>query len=262
MKNTNMKKKTRKYDNNKNINTINSNKLNRNNKYNDFELNSLKYQMAVKIDKRTFIEFYISLIKRRQIFIFTFFINNDYNSRCIKISLFLIALSLDYAVNTLFYNDTTMHKLYIDEGQYNFIYRIPNILYTTLISNIISGILEYLSLSEDDIIEIKNNNKDNCKIIKIKKCMKIKLTIFFILNFNFLLLFWYYISCFGVVYTNTQIHVIKDTFYSFGMSLLNPFGLCLVPGIFRIPSLRASKKNKECLYKFSQFLEKIMFLFF
>ena len=45
---------------------------------------------------------------------------------------------------------------------------------------------------------------------------------------------------------------------SFGLSLLYPIGLCLIPGIFRCPSLRASKQDKECLYKFSQIIETII----
>ena len=155
-----------------------------------------------------------------------------------------------------------MHKIYVDEGKYNFLYRLPNLLYSTLISTVISTFLEYLSLSEDSIIEIKKNYKDENKknnIKRIIKCMKIKFILFFIFNFLFLLFFWYYLSCFGVVYKNTQSHVIKDTLITFVFSLLYPFVLCLLPGILRIPSLRTSKQDKECVYKFSQFLENISF---
>ncbi len=89
------------------------------------------------------------------------------------------------------------------------------------------------------------------KINKKKKCLKIKFILFFILNFLFLIIFWYYISCFCAIYKNTQFYLIKDTLVSFGLSLLYPVGLCLIPGIFRIPSLRASKQDKECIYKLS-----------
>ncbi len=44
-----------------------------------------------------------------------------------------------------------MHKIYKDEGKYDFLYRLPNLLYSTLISTIISNVLEYLSLSENSI---------------------------------------------------------------------------------------------------------------
>ena len=45
--------------------------------------------------------------------------------------------------------------------------------------------------------------------------------------------------------------LIKDTLISFGLSMLYPFGLNLIPGMFRIPALRTTKKDKKTLYKFS-----------
>ena len=218
--------------------------------YNDYEINTLTYKKALKNDKRTYIKYYFSLLRKKQILLFTFYINNDYNSKNIKICLFLFSFALYYAVNALFFNDSTMHKIYIDEGKYNFIYQIPNILYSILISSIIDKIIKYFSLTETYIIEIKNN-KEKEKNINIKKRLIIKFIIFFILDFLFLILFWYYISCFCAIYKNTQFHLIKDTLIGFGLSLLYPFIFCLLPGVFRIPSLRASKQDKECLYKIS-----------
>ena len=53
--------------------------------YNDTELNSLSYKEALIIDKRNYFQYYLSLIKKKQILIFTFYITNDYNSIIIKI---------------------------------------------------------------------------------------------------------------------------------------------------------------------------------
>ena len=189
--------------------------------------------------------------------IFAFYTSNDYNSRCMKISLFLFSFALCYTVNTLFFDNNTMHKIYIDEGKYNIIYQISNILFSTLISSIISTFLKFLSLSERNIIEIKNNNNLE-KNSKSPKCINIKFILFFVLNFFLLLLFWYYVSCFCAVYRNTQYHLIKDTLITFGLSLLYPIGLCLLPGIFRIPSLRAAKKDKNCLYRFSNIIQNVI----
>ena len=60
---------------------------------------------------------------------------------------------------------------------------------------------------------------------------------------------------FGAIYRNTQFHLLKDTLVSFGLSLLYPFGIYLIPGFFRIPSLSDPKKKKECLYKLSRLLQ-------
>ena len=72
-----------------------------------------------------------------------------------------------------------------------------------------------------------------------------------------MLFFWYFISCFCSVYKNTQIILIKDTLISFGLSMLYPFGLNLLPGLFRIPALKDINKNKKYLYKLSGFVALI-----
>ena len=234
--------------NNKNIKIHKKNRIE--NIYNDYEMNSLIYKEALKFDKRTYIEYYFSLLKRKQIILFTFYVSNDYNSKSIKICLFLFSFALYYTINALFFDDATLHKIYINKGKYKLINQITNIIYSSLISSIINIIIKYFSLTEINIIEMKNN-KEKEIINKNKKCLKIKIILFFILNFLFLILFWYYISCFCAIYKNTQFHLIKDTLIGFGLSLLYPFIFCLLPGVFRIPSLRASKQDKECLYKIS-----------
>ena len=131
---------------------------------------------------------------------------------------------------------------------------MPQILYSTVISAVINMILKLLSLSEKNILAIKQEedvNKTKIKSKIIKRCLIIKFIIFFILNCLLLLFFWYFISCFCGVYKNTQMILIKDTLVSFGLSMLYPFGLNLFPGILRIPALRAEKKDKKCVYKIS-----------
>ena len=226
-------------------------------KYNDQELNELRYENALKYDKRTYFDFYLSLLKSNHLLIFSFYINNqDYNPQVIKTFLFFFFFSLNFTVNALFFNDSTMHEIYIDEGSYNFIYQIPQIIYSSLISNVVNIAIKYLSLTQDNILELKKEKKDdkfNSIMKKTIKCIKAKIALFFIITFLLLVAFTFYITCFCGVYSNTQIHLIKDTSISFGLDLIYPFGFCLIPGIFRIISLKS--KNKKCLYKFSQFIE-------
>ena len=56
--------------------------------YNDKELNNLNYELAKKYDKRTYFQYYLSLLKTKHPILFTFFINNDYNLIIIKIDFF------------------------------------------------------------------------------------------------------------------------------------------------------------------------------
>jgi hypothetical protein len=148
-----------------------------------------------------------------------------------------------------------MNKIY--ESEYPFIYQLPNIIYSNLISTIINLIIRYFALTSKDILEIRliDVEKLDIKLAEIKKCIKIKLIFFFILSFLFLFIFWFYVTIFCAIYQNTQILLIKDTVISFGLSLIYPFGFYLMPGIFRILSLKDKAKNRECLYRISLLLQ-------
>ena len=103
----------------------------------------------------------------------------------------------------------------------------------------------------------KNINILNKKYKKLIYKLKIKFALFFIISFLFSIAFGYYMSCFCGIYVNTQIHLIKDSIMSFGLSLLYPFLIYLVPGMLRICSLHAKKKDKNYLYKFSQIIKEL-----
>ena len=222
---------------------------------NDYELNNLEYKIALDLDKRTYYQYYLSLLKRKQLIIFTFFYQQDYNLTSIKFSLFLVSFSLYITINGFFFTDDTMHKIYQDNGEYNLIYQLPQIIYSSIISAFINSILKILSLSEKSILSLKNENNFELAVALakyIKRCLIVRLVIYFILSFIFMFFFWLFISCFCAVYINTQVILIKDTLISFIVSMLYPFGLNLLPGIFRILALKDPKKSQSCMYKFSK----------
>ena len=243
-----------------NINSTNDN-INQHDKqileYKFFELNYLEYEKAIKHDKRTYFQLYISLLKMKHSFIFSFCPLKDYNSQIIKIFLFFFFFSIHLTINALFFNDSTMHKIYIDKGAYNFIYQIPQILYSSIISGVINGLIRYLSLSQNNIIKLKQEKEKDKLEEKEKKLLdslKIKFIIFFIITFIILLFFWYYITCFCGIYVNTQIQLLKDTIVSFIISLVYPFLTCLIPGVFRISALKDEKSSLGFIYKLSSII--------
>ena len=226
----------------------------------DGELNSLEYENAIIYDKRTFFQYYWSLLKREQIILFTFIPTNDYNLTSLKMNLFLLSLSLEITINGFFFTDDTMHQIHESNGEFDLIYQIPQTLYSSIISTIINSLLQKLALSEDSFISIKQIKKFDKAIKqseKIKRCLTIKFIIFINLSFIIMAFCWYYISSFCGVYINTQSILFKETLISLLLSMIYPFGLCLLPGLCRIPALQAEKKDKRCLYKFSGFIELI-----
>ena len=137
--------------------------------------------------------------------------------------------------------------------------RIPSIGYSALISSFIIMLLKMLLSYENIIASIKMEKNSKSAIIYseyAKKCIQAKYIIFIIFNFLLLFFFWYYISCFCAVYKNFQMLLIQHTIASFGSSMIYPFILNLLPGLFRIPALRL--KYCCCLYVTSRILAIIL----
>ena len=103
----------------------------------DYELNELSYESAVKIDKRTFFQYYLSLLRIKHLLFFSFYPSFDYNSQILKIFLFFFDFALSFMVNALFFNDDTMHKIYEDKGTFNIIYNIPQIFFLLLYQDLL-----------------------------------------------------------------------------------------------------------------------------
>ena len=216
------------------------------------ELNNLEYREAKIFDKRNFFKIYWSLLKREHSFIFTFITKDDYNIRMIKYSRFIFLLCSDMAMNVLFFSDETMHKMFLDYGKYNIIQQITQILYSTIISKLLEILLCFLSMTDNYYYQIKNSKRLNKNfLLKITKCIKIKIGFFFGLTIFIFAFYWYLISCFCAVYKNTQIAFIKDSFSSFLLDNIIPFAIYLFPSLLRIISL---KTNMKFIYQLSNII--------
>ena len=227
-------------------------------KLNEYELNNLPYKEAIEIDKRKYCRIYLSLLKTNHPIYFTFFYNNDYNSKAIKLCLFFLSFDSTLIINALFFTDDTLHKIYLEKGEYDFIYQLPQIVYSFIISVILNAILKFLSLSEKNILEFKNENSNKKEVPDkndLLKKLKFKFVFFFIIDYLLLLFFWYYISCFCSIYKNTQIQLIKNTLTSWALSLVYPIFLLLLPVKIRISSLQYKIKY---IYKLSTFIQSLL----
>ena len=273
-----------KNDSNKNGNSDSKQHRNLYDDYNDFEITDFEYDEA-KEKELSYYEIYRSLIKTSHIFIYTFLVNDDYNSTEIKICLFIFWLSIGFATNALFFNDYSLHKIYEDKGDYDFIYQLPFTMYSLIISFFITKFLTLFGIVEDsiankvkDINSSKNPERELDKIGEIKDCLcsiKSKFIAFFSLIIFLFLLFWYYSSCFCAVFPNTQIPLIKDTAISYAESLIFPFVIFLIPCTIKYCSLpkkgkvKYKEKDKEednkcskCLYGFADKINEFLLSLF
>ena len=215
-----------------------------------FELNELEFEDAITQDKRTFIQIYWNLLCREHRIIFTFLICNDYNLLYIKFARFIFLVASDIAINVFFFSDDSMHKIFLNYGKYDFLQQIPQIIYTTIISQLLEVFLCYLSLTDKHIYQIKNLKQPDEKE-KILKCIKLKLSGFFVFTFIVFGFYCYAVGAFCAVYQNTQLIFLKDSLFSFLLGLLYPFALYLFPTGLRILSF---KFRIKCMYILSDII--------
>ena len=230
-------------------------------KMNDYELNNLSYIDAINYDKRISCDYYCSLIKNKQLFMFTFCSFTDYNSGVIKKFIFFLSFAVHYTINALWFNDSTMHQIYKDEGSFNFKKQLLAISVSALSATIfLRLILETLVLTERSIVKVKKT-KSYEAAMKMKdillKNFNIKFAIFFVINFILLVAFWYYLTCFNAIYSNTQIYLIENTLISFAFSFFYPIIFNILPTALRSCALNDAKKDGQSLYSTSQILQII-----
>ena len=149
----------------------------------EFELNNSLYTTALLYDKRTFWKYFFSLLKFEHLLFFAIIPSKDYNSKAIKICIFLFTFALFFANNTIFMNEDAIHNIYQNQGTFDLIYQIPQIIYSNIISFIIDKIIRYLSLSQDYVVNekmkpiITTKNKIFQKVFRV---MLVKFIFFFI----------------------------------------------------------------------------------
>ena len=225
-------------------------------KLSDYELNHLELDKAKKRDKRSFCKTYWSLLKREQIIFLIFCSCNDYNLLNAKLARFIFILYTSMAMNVLFFFESTMEKIY-QNNTYDLVQSIPQIFISAIAVIVFEIFVCYFTLTDKHIYKVKSllyNDKfvfKDDQILEIYKCIKIKLNIYFIISFIFILFYWYFVTAFCRIYENVQITLIINHLLSKIISLVYPFFLYLLMAIIRVVALKQSLK---CLYDFSHII--------
>ena len=221
--------------------------------FDDYELNNMGYNDACEYDKRSCLRTYWSILKREHYVIFTFISRNDHNIFYIKIERFFIVICTEITMNGLFFVHETMYKK--QNGGLSFCQKIPQIIFSLLVSHAVEIILCYLSMTDITYYEIKElpkQEKYHEKVFDLLDNRKRKLIGFFVFTFLFFLFHWYFISAFCAVYQNTQLIYLRDSAISILVSLVDPFIIYGINCLLRILSLSAlCKKKLCCIYKLS-----------
>ena len=224
------------------------------------EIENLSYKNALLIEDRNNSKCYFALLKEKNKMISTFLNNKDYNIQSIKISTFILEFVLSLTVNALFYSDEAIYEINQDEGSFNLGTQISRIIYSAIISAIISFIVELLAFTHNSIIKLryyKNINKVEENIPKLIKILKIKIILFFGTIILLDIIFLYYITAFCAIYSIIQIHMISDSLLSFLLTMSYSIIFSLISANIRIFSLKKESKIRHFLYILSWIISLI-----
>ena len=215
--------------------------------------------------------FYILLLSKDIVF-HTFLLGSPFESLSVLISLLIFTVANDLFFNCLLYTNENISKRFKTKMSifpFTFKYNMGYIFGSLIIVYVIIFFICYLLNLSTKIVEVfKNEEKkirsDKNYIVKderkaeieqeIKKILETqskKNIAFFVIEILFMLIYWYYVTAFCHVFTNTQTTLILDTFFSIVFRFILDFLLC---SAFSILYKIAVNNKSEKLYKFMMFI--------
>ena len=224
----------------------------------DDQLNFASYARALKYDNRTFLARYWSLLKMKQLCIFTFYTSEDYILRSTKIALFILFMCFYFAFTALFFNDDIMRNIYKYKGNSDAAVHIPNIVLSSICSIIMGIIVRFVSLNERDIVKItQEENPEQRKTLaeKARRTSKIKMILLYVIAGLLILLCWYYVAAFCAVFKNSQGHYFVNWLVAFIVCNIWPCVTSLISTSLRHKALQTG--ISETLYRISQIVSLI-----
>jgi hypothetical protein len=212
------------------------------------------YENALKNNKSEILITILTEIIDKIYLIKSIWLLQKYELFSLYFSLYLLWHMLLLFFLSLFYNNSTFHKIWIKDSYPDLSYYLSFGFVSAIISFIIYKVLSFLINYNYKLDEIKNIPKEETEqqYNKFKFWNKIKLIAYYIVEFALLILFFLYLISFCGVYTGTQSKLIQ----SYGIALIEIviikiiYGLVL--GILRRVSL-SYKINK--LYNIVKFLD-------
>ena len=206
------------------------------------ELNNVPYTQALRIDKRQFWDMYKSILFNEINAINIFYYKNEYVHLSLTTSIYAFSELLDFTINCFIYSDDEVSEKYHNNGSLTMVTALTLSFLSNILSNIIVFIISKLTNFSEilDILikDVRDQDLYRWNIVRIKKYTRIKLIIFYSIQFIFLICMIYYLFVFCAVYHNSQIDIALNYFYGILESLALSLILALNTTILRFLSIK------------------------
>ena len=222
---------------------------------NDGEINELDFDNSVFHDKRNFIRIYYSFLKYNCLLIFTFFVYEDFNLNFVKYALFIFYALLYLTFNAAFFNNNSIHNIYINEGDYVLSYHAWKIFLAFILSLIFIKLIKwwitFYRRRSLNMKLLKRYTDAKNEILRMIEQYHFHLKIFFSISCAIFILFWYYISVIFAVFRYSYWYLLLNWGYCALFHLAYSIVLNIIPTILRFVAL---KKEIKSLYAISRII--------
>ena len=175
------------------------------------DVEDMEFEDALKVDTRSFCEYFYDRFKEQQIIMDTFFNDESLKPKTIKIIILLLNIILYFVINGLFYSEDYVSDLFNSDEEETFFSFFPRsisrFLYTTLVGVVIGIIVDFVAFDEKKVKRLFKREKKNPAQIRYEVAMMTKdikrnYLILIIICFVIDLISLYYVNCFNNVYPN------------------------------------------------------------
>ena len=219
------------------------------------ELNNVPYRQALRIDKRSFFAIFISVITNEIDLLNLYFYRHPYSHYSLSILIYLFDLLSDLTMNCFLYTDDVVSEKYHNNGQLSMITSLSLSIISNIISSIIvfiiSKLTNYCDIIEEIIKNVKYKRKYFENIIRLFKYIKLRLGVFYFLQFASLLVMTYYLFIFCAVYNKSQGSIMINYIIGALTSLAISIGLTIIITLLRTISI---KYRSVLLFNISKYL--------
>jgi hypothetical protein len=242
----------------------------------NYSLNNYNFEEAIKYEDRSFWRIFFIYLIAKDGSLNLIFLKVPLELKPLRICLFIFNYACDFSLNALFYLSQNISDKYHYKGHYKILFTLINNMTISLSSTVATFIIIHIFqslthssekieglfreqeklLKEDKNYKVKDATKMEIQneIVKILKCLKIKIIFFLIFEFSFLIFFFYYITIFCQIYQSTQLSWLLDSILSYVISILFTLVLSFLCTIF----YKISVNNKRrILYRILIFIYNI-----
>ena len=222
-------------------------------------IEDLDFEDTMRKDHRSFFEYLCDSIVDNQIIINTFYSSEPLRPITLKIILFNINIVIYFIVNGLFYSEDYISEIYHTENEkfFSFIPRsINRFVYSTLVSIVISFLIDCFFIEEKKIKGIFLREKDDriilkTEIVRLIKELESRYFSLILIVFIILIISLYYLLCFNYVYPHMQEEWIKSSIIIMIILQVLSILTCFLESVLRFISFYY---KSERIYKLSKLI--------